>query len=184
MDQSARTRSRFGNPRFAFLVLGVGALAAAAGFWMHSARIAPGKVPLERLWSAEFKDISGQTIKMSSLKGQPMVLNFWATWCGPCVEEMPDFQRAGQTTEGRKVKIVGIGIDYVKNMKPFAEKNGISYLLLESGAQGLDIVKALGNTAGVLPFTLIIDRTGTVVSRKIGRMDYAELMTAVGDLQR
>jgi peroxiredoxin len=184
MGESVRTRSRFGTPRFALLVLGVGILAATAGFWMHSTRIAPTMLPIEGLWLAEFKDLSGQSIKMSSLKGQPMVVNFWATWCRPCVEEMPDFQRVSQTAEGQKVKFVGIGIDYAKNMKPFADKIGISYLLLESGAQGLDIVKSIGNTAGVLPFTLVIDRSGTVVSRKVGRIEYAELMATINGLQR
>ncbi len=184
MGESSRPLSRFGNPLFALLVLGVGALAAAAGFWMHSARIAPTALPVDALWSADFKDLSGQTIRMSTLQGQPMVLNFWATWCGPCVEEMPDFQRASQTAEGRKVKFVGIGIDYARNMKPFADKIGISYLLLESGAQGLDVVKLLGNTAGVLPYTLVINANGTVVSRKVGRIEYAELIAAISDLQR
>lgn len=184
MSTSARSRSRFSDPAFAVLAFGVGILAAAAGYWMYAARIAPTALPIDGLWSAEFKDLSGRSIKMSALKGQPMVVNFWATWCGPCVEEMPDFQRASQTPEGRKVIFVGIGIDYANNMKLFADKIGVTYLLLESGAQGLDVVKSIGNTAGVLPFTLIIDRSGAVVSRKVGRIEYAELMAAVNGLQR
>ena len=184
MSTSARSRSRFSNPAFAVLAFGVGILAAAAGYWMHAARIAPAALPIDGLWSAEFKDLSGRSIKMSALKGQPMVVNFWATWCGPCIEEMPDFQRASQTPEGRNVKFVGIGIDYANNMKSFADKIGVSYLLLESGARGLDVVKSIGNTAGVLPFTLIIDRSGAVVSRKVGRIEYTELMAAVNGLQR
>ena len=134
----------------------------------------PGVVPIATtapndLWMADFK-------------GQPMVINFWATWCGPCVEEMPDFQRASLTEQGKRTRFVGIGIDYAKNMRPFADKLGISYMLLESGAQGLDIVKAVGNTSGALPFTLVLDRDGTVVIRKLGKFEYTDLIVTINGL--
>ncbi len=167
------------RPALAGLVLLVGAIAAAAGFWIHAQRLEAIAMPIDALWAAEFKDLAGLPVKMSTLKGQPLVVNFWATWCGPCIEEMPDFQRASQTDRGKKVKFVGIGIDYAKNMKPFADKMGISYILLESGAQGLDILKSVGNTSGSLPFTLIIDRDGKVLQTKMGKLEYADLMSAI-----
>lgn len=169
---------------------GAGALAGAAGFAVHrfgsgagsGAPAGSGSASLDGFWNTPFKDLAGQPVKLSQFKGQPMVLNFWASWCGPCLEEMPDFQRASQTEAGKRVKFVGIGIDYARNMQPFADKLGITYTLIESGAQGLDLVKAAGNTSGALPFTLILDRSGTPVTRKLGKMDYAELMGAIGKL--
>lgn len=160
----------------------IGFFAAALGFWLHSEQLNPRSPQLDALWSTPFKDLGGATVTLSALKGRPMVVNFWATWCPPCLEEMPDFQRASQTESGKKVQIVGIGIDYADKMRSFAVKNGITYLLLEAGAGGVDIVKSAGNTSGALPYTLLIDRNGAVVKSKLGKMDYAELMLAIDGL--
>lgn len=164
------------------LFLLVGAIAAIAGFVFNVERLGLTPAALDPLWKAEFKDLKGVPVRMADLRGPPMVINFWASWCGPCIEEMPDFQRASQTELGKRIRFVGIGIDYAKNMQPFADKLGISYLLLESGAQGLDIVKTAGNPSGALPFTLILDRNGAAVMRKLGRLEYADLMSAIDGL--
>lgn len=173
-----------------------GAAAGGAGFALHAWLThseggstgalkgdgGAGTAAPDALWTTSFNDLDGRPVSLATFRGRPLVVNFWASWCGPCLEEMPDFQRASQTAEGRRVQFVGIGIDYAKNMKPFAVKLGISYLLLEGGAQGLDLVKAAGNSAGALPFTLILDRTGAVAVRKLGKMTYSELMAAVTPL--
>ena len=164
------------------LFLLIGAIAAIAGFVFNSERVGLAPAALDPLWKAEFNDLKGVPVRMADLRGSPMVINFWASWCGPCIEEMPDFQRASRTESGRRIRFVGIGIDYAKNMQPFADKLGISYLLLESGAQGLDIVKAAGNPSGALPFTLILDHNGAAVMRKLGRLEYADLMSAIDGL--
>lgn len=173
-----------------------GAVAGGAGFALHAwlthskggsagalkGDDSAGTAALDALWTTSFNDLDGRPVSLSTFRERPLVVNFWASWCGPCLEEMPDFQRASQTAEGSRVQFVGIGIDYAKNMKPFAVKLGITYLLLEGGAQGLDLVKAAGNSGGALPFTLILDRTGAVALRKLGKMTYPELMAAVTPL--
>ena len=160
------------------LILMTAIAAAGLGFWWHTQRLAPDPDAhsAAALWRAELKDFRGQAFKMASLKGRPVVVNFWASWCGPCLEEMPDFQRASVTPSGKKAEFVGIGIDYAKNMQPFADKLGITYLLLESGPQGLELVKAAGNRAGALPYTVILDANGAVKATKLGKLDYADLM--------
>jgi thiol-disulfide isomerase/thioredoxin len=166
------------------LLVSAALTAGALGFWLNAERFAPAPTPaaMETLWRAELKDLQGQPFKMDALKGRPVVVNFWASWCGPCIEEMPDFQRASQTVKGKKVAFVGIGIDYAKNMLPFADKLGITYLLLESGAQGLDLVKAAGNRAGALPYTVILNAKGEVVATKLGKLEYNELTKLLADL--
>ena len=150
-------------------------LAGAWGFWFNHQRLEPQPTDAAVLWRAELKDLEGRPFKFVSLKGKPLVVNFWASWCGPCLEEMPDFQRASQTAIGKKAVFVGIGIDYARNMKPFADKLGITYLLLESGAQGLDLVKAAGNRSGALPFTIVFDAAGKQVASKLGKLEFDEL---------
>ena len=170
------------NP--ASLIIAAALVAGALGFWFNSQRLAPdpAAAAMETLWRTELKDLQARPFKMDSLKGRPVVVNFWASWCGPCIEEMPDFQRASQTATGKKASFVGIGVDYAKNMQPFADKLGITYLLLESGAQGLDLVKAAGNRSGALPYTVIFDAKGSVVAAKLGKLDYADLMKILEDL--
>ena len=157
-------------------------LAGAFGFWFNTQRLEPQPSATEALWRAEFKDLQGRPFKMDSLKGQILVVNFWATWCGPCVEEMPDFQRASQSDVGKKAVFVGIGIDYAKNMRPFADKLGISYLLLESGSQGLDLLKAVGNRSGALPYTLVLKPSGEVAAAKLGKFEYPDLLNMLSGL--
>ena len=137
---------------------------------------------LAPFWAAEFKDLSGKPVAMQSLRGKPLIINFWAAWCEPCREEMPDFQRFAAGPDGKKAQIIGIGIDSAANMQAFASKLGISYLLVEGGAGGLDILTAAGDKPRALPFTVILDASGQAIFRKIGKVDHAELTETVKKL--
>ena len=155
-------------------------IAVAAGAWFGWQRLGESdKPPLDALWAAEFKDLSGKPVSMASLRGKPLVINFWATWCGPCKEEMPDFQRLAVSESGKIAEIVGIGIDSAANMRVFSKELGISYLLLESGASGVSILKSVGNKSGALPYTMVVDRAGTAVLTRLGVVTYDELQHAV-----
>ena len=147
----------------------------------------PGEIDqprLDALWAAEFKDLSGKSVSMASLRGKPLVINFWATWCGPCKEEMPDFQRFALSESGKIAQVVGIGIDSSSNMQAFAKELGISYLLLESGMTGVSILKAVGNNSGALPYTIVVDSRGTAVLTRLGVLKYDELRQAVSLAKR
>ena len=157
-----------------------GLAAAALGAWLGLSQLDQGPVAVpDALWSARFADLRGAQVVMHSFKGKPVVLNFWATWCIPCKEEMPDFQRLAASELGQRVQIVGIGIDNAKNMRAFGEALGISYTLLEGGPQGLDLLKLLGNQSGGLPYTLVIGADGEVVLRHLGKLGRAELEVAM-----
>ena len=156
-----------------------GLAALAIGTWLGWMRLqANPSASLEPLWAAELIDLRGNKVSMASLRGKPLVVNFWATWCGPCKEEMPDFQRLATGEMRDRIKVVGIGIDNADNMRSFAEKIGITYTLLEGGAESLDMLKALGNQAGGLPFTLVIDADGKSVMVRLGRASYEDLVVA------
>lgn len=160
-------------------------VAVAAGAWFGWQR--PGEIDqprLDALWAAEFKDLSGKPVSMASLRGKPLVINFWATWCGPCKEEMPDFQRFALSEPGKIAQIVGIGIDSASNMQAFSKELGISYLLLESGMAGISILKAVGNKSGALPYTIVVDSRGIAVLTRLGVLKYDELQQAVSLAKR
>jgi thiol-disulfide isomerase/thioredoxin len=108
-----------------------------------------------------------------------MLVNFWATWCPPCVEEMPELNGFDAEFRARGLQIVGIGIDSASNIREFSDKTPMSYPLLVAGASGLELVRRLGNTSGALPFTVIVDRAGQVTWRTLGRFRTAELRAAI-----
>ena len=162
---------------FPLVLAGLAAL--AVGVWFGWARIQTDTpASLDALWAAQLTDLRGNQVRMASLRGKPLIVNFWATWCGPCKEEMPDFQRLTTGEFADKIQIVGIGIDNADNMRSFADKIGITYTLLEGGAESLDMLKSLGNQVGGLPFTLVIDASGKSVMVRLGRATYEDLRAA------
>ena len=156
----------------------VGICAGIAGIWfsLRSLDTAVPQANVAPLWAAEFKDLQGKPVPMASLRGKPVIVNFWATWCGPCKEEMPDFERFARSPDGKKAQIVGIGIDSAANMQAFAKQLGISYLLVEAGGQGLDILTAAGDKPRALPFTIVLNAAGEPVFSRIGKVNYDDLV--------
>ncbi len=159
-------------------------IAGVAGFWFNSARLAPTPPSGAGWLSTPMKDLNGQTVRLDQFKGQPVVINFWATWCAPCIEEMPDFQKASTATSAKGVQFVGIGIDYADKMRDFSKKLGITYPLWEAGPAGLDLLKQAGNKSGALPYTVIIDASGKPHFSKLGKMDLRELQELLEQIQR
>jgi peroxiredoxin len=102
-------------------------------------------------------------------------VNFWATWCAPCVEEMPDLQRTHDEFASRGVRVVGLGIDSPSALKRFREEHRLSLPLFAAGAGGSELARALGNSSGALPFTVLLDRNGRIVRSHLGQVRPAEL---------
>ncbi len=118
---------------------------------------------------------AGSPQSLGRYQGRIVVLNFWATWCAPCREEMPAFQRLQARFGGRGVQFVGLANDDPAKVTRFASDLGIAYPLWLGGAEVDELARRLGEKQGVLPFTVIIDRTGNVVAQKVGAYSEAEL---------
>jgi len=173
------------------VLLGVGGLAAmtAAGWaaWRASSRSAPAAnravgasteparatVNSRALYEARLPGLDGQEFLLSTLKGRPVVVNFWATWCAPCVQEMPDLDRMAK--ELPEIKFVGIGIDSEQNIAQFVAKLPVSYQILVAGYAGIAMVRELGNSAGGLPFTLLFDANGSIFDSILGQVEPSDL---------
>ena len=104
-----------------------------------------------------------------------LVCNFWATWCAPCREEIPVLMAARQKYGPKTLEIVGIAVDRAAKVGEFARSLGISYPVLVSDAEGLELMRKLGNEGGGLPYTVFVDRQGVVAHRKLGALKSAEL---------
>lgn len=132
------------------------------------------------LFSQSFSDLDGRQVAMSQWLGKPIVANFWATWCAPCVKEMPDLEKLRAGHPG--VQFLGLGVDTAGNMRTFLEKVHVSYPLLVLGYGGVSTMRALGNTKGGLPFTAVFDSQGNVARTILGPVDPADLSATLGGL--
>jgi len=108
-------------------------------------------------------------------QGKPIIVNFWASWCGPCVEEMPELVALSHQYKQTGIRFIGIGVDSEQNVKNFLQKVKVDYPVFVSGYAGADLARNFGNTAGALPFTVVIDETGKIRETKLGQIQPAEL---------
>jgi thiol-disulfide isomerase/thioredoxin len=161
-------------------VLVAAGLATLAGLGVSGWRSRDTRLPADvekALWGAEFEQLDGQMLAMSSLQGQPLVINFWATWCPPCVEEMPLLDRFYQENKPKGWQILGIAIDQPSSVRRFQAQFPVTYPLVLGGLQGNEFGRLLGNEQGSLPYTLVLDRKGQIFQRKLGRLDPSDLST-------
>ena len=157
-----------------FALAGAGFAAwRAAGPGAGSSSAGDSGVPA--LMALQLPDAQGRMVDIAGYRGRTLVVNFWATWCAPCIEEMPQLSELNVELAASNARIVGIGIDTAANIGDFARKNQISYPLLVAGGSGLELLNRLGDSAGALPFTLVIDARGRVIQRITGRFDRVKL---------
>lgn len=168
--------------RRAVLYGGVAAGFAALGGWFAWQRYAPEPVSesvVALLYGQTLPDAVGAPYELAGLRGKTVVLNFWATWCPPCIEEMPELAQLHTEIAGRNALVLGIGIDSPSNIKAFAEKGQYPYPLLVGGLGGTELARQLGNGSGALPYTVVIDAEGRVIERKLGRIKLEPLRATV-----
>ena len=167
---------------------GVGALAGAAGFAFHlfqdaergSADANPAAV--QALLAAQLPDLTGRDHALETWRGRVLVINFWATWCAPCREEIPWFVRMQDRYGAQGLQFVGIAIDTPQQIADFARELSINYPLLVGGLATMALVREAGNRSGVLPFTLVLDRQGNLVNRYVGGVKEAKLEAVIKSL--
>lgn len=134
------------------------------------------------LFQKSFPDASGAEQAMSAFLGKPVVVNFWATWCPPCVHEMPDLQALSERHP--HVAFVGLAVDAAVNVRAFADnKVKVSYPLLVTGHGGIEMMRPLGNSKGGLPFTVVFDAQGRVIERILGIIKPDSLDTLLNGLR-
>lgn len=141
-----------------------------------------GDPAVQLLFSTRLPDLAGREQSLSQWRQRTLVVNFWAPWCSPCVQEMPDLAKIANEFKGKNVQFVGIGIDSAPNLQAFEAKVKVQYPLLVAGYAGTDLSRALGDTMGALPFTVVIDPTGKVRLSKLGQIQPDELRSALNAL--
>jgi thiol-disulfide isomerase/thioredoxin len=159
------------------LLLGLGALAAAgAGAWLwrtqeHAQQAALADVRHDLppgFWAIRVPRPDGSELALGQFQGQPLLVNFWATWCPPCVEEMPLLDAFGKAHAAKGIRVVGLAIDGPTPVREFLSKHPVQFPIGLAGLEGNDLLKALGNSGGQLPFTVWIHPTRPDIERHRG----------------
>src|SRR5574340_1367545 len=135
------------------------ALGTAAGYAVYRATEARRRSALALLDLA-LPDLAGKEQPLAQWRGKVLVVNFWATWCAPCREEMPHFVRAQAEHGANGLQIVGIAIDQADKAQQFARDRGINYPILIGGYGAIELSRRIGNAIGALPFTIVNNRRG------------------------
>ncbi len=149
-------------------IAGLAAGAIAAWFAQRTEPDAPQSLPAASLFALTFDNAHGEPQPMSQWQGRWLVINFWATWCAPCVEEMPALQQVARDYRDRGVAFVGLGIDNAAAIRRFQADLKIEIPLLVAGAEGSELARLFGNASGALPYTVLISPAGQIVRTRLG----------------
>jgi thiol-disulfide isomerase/thioredoxin len=170
------------NRRQWISLAGIGLLALLAGVltsqWIYRTSLASDPA-IEAFFTNSWKTPDGKAVNTDQWRGKVLVVNFWASWCPPCVEEMPALDKLQQEFLSQNVLIVGIGIDSPSNIREFLEKTPISYPIVIGGLEGSNLSKQMGNSQGALPYTVVIKANGQASISKLGKISEEELRKAI-----
>jgi thiol-disulfide isomerase/thioredoxin len=150
-------------------------LAGAATAWWRYQPTEVQPSALDDLWARQFDNPEGQPVVLADFKGKPLLLNFWATWCPPCVEEMPLLSRFRQANADRGWQVLGLAVDQPAAVRRFLQAAPVSFPVAMAGLAGTDLARSLGNATGGLPFTVVVDGKGRIAARKLGQVSEADL---------
>ncbi len=160
------------------LVFSLVAVVALAGGYLGRLWLAPAlpqRDPGEVLLAAHLLDSAGKPQPLTQWQGKVLVVNFWATWCPPCLKEIPEFIRLQNRYGPKGVQFVGIAIDDTTRVLGFMAQTGMNYPVLMAEREGIDLARAAGNRLGGLPYTVVIDRQGRAARVELGVLDEAKL---------
>ena len=148
---------------------------AGAGFAWWEKKAGDLQAPEDALWKLTFEAPDKSVVNMQGFLGKPLLLNFWATWCPPCVEEFPLLDRFYQENLSKGWQVLGLAADNVAAVQVFLKRLPIQFPIAMAGMEGVALSKALGNAGGGLPYTLVLGSNGKVLHHKMGRVSPDDL---------
>ena len=159
------------------------AVIAAGGFYAYSKKTAPSPAATNGILpgaamavsQASFYDLQEKVQPLAQWQGKVMVVNFWATWCPPCIAEIPEFIKIQKQYGKQGVQFIGIAIDQKSKVQAFATETGMNYPVLLGDLAGIDLARRIGNAQGGLPYTVIVDRKGNIVTTQLGTLSTEKL---------
>ena len=170
------------NRRQWIYIAGISVVALLLGVltsqWIYRTSLANDPA-IKAFFANPWKTPDGKSVNTDDWRGKVLVVNFWASWCPPCVEEMPTLDKLQQEFSSKNVLFVGIGIDSPSNIRQFLENTPVSYPIVIGGLEGSTLSKQMGNSQGALPYTIVVDARGKATSSKLGKISEEELRKAI-----
>lgn len=161
------------------LLGGAAAIALGAGLAWRRLQAPPAGAPLSpaarNFWARQFTTPGGQSLTPATWRGKPLLVNFWATWCPPCVKELPEINQFYREVRGRGWQVLALAVDQAEPVTAFLQKAPLDFPVGLAGADGIALVRELGNAAGGLPFSLLFDESGEIRWRRLGTTRLDEL---------
>ncbi|MBS0448083.1 MAG: TlpA family protein disulfide reductase [Proteobacteria bacterium] len=161
--------------RRTWLYAGVGVVAAVAGAgWAVRRRDEPAAG--DAIWNRTFPRPDGSAgLRLATLRGAPLLVNFWATWCPPCVTELPLLDRFWNRQRAHGWQVIGLAVDQAEPVQTFLRTRAVGFPVVLAGMEGVELSRQLGNGSGALPFSVVFDSSGAVAARKLGVLAQADL---------
>ncbi len=170
------------NRRQWISIAGISLVALLAGVltsqWIYKTGLASDPA-IKAFFANSWQTADGKPVDTAQWQGKVLVVNFWASWCPPCVEEMPTLDALQEEFKNQNVLFVGIGIDSPSNIRQFLEMTPVSYPIVIGGLEGSNLSKQMGNSQGALPYTIIINSQGKSTSSKLGKISEEELRKSI-----
>ena len=170
------------NRRQWIVIAGVSVMALLTGIftsqWISQSGLASDP-SIKAFFANSWQSADGKPVNTEKWQGKVLVVNFWASWCPPCVEEMPALDQVSKEYASKNVLFVGIGIDSPSNIREFLQKTPVSYPIVIGGLEGSNLAKQMGNTQGALPYTVVINPSGKSTFTKLGKISEDELKKAI-----
>jgi thiol-disulfide isomerase/thioredoxin len=159
----------------------VGGLSVAAGLagalvaWQKFEPHAVMDEAVLNFWMQSFERPEGGTLLMQEFQGKPLLINFWATWCPPCIEELPLIDAFYNRNKSKSLQVIGLAVDQPSMVRRYLTQKPLSFPVGLAGFNGTELGRTLGNAQSVLPFSVIFDAKGRLLAQKAGKLDQAEL---------
>jgi thiol-disulfide isomerase/thioredoxin len=164
--------------RRAWMVGGLSVAAGIAGALVAWQKFEPHAVMDEAVlnfWMQSFERPEGGTLLMQEFQGKPLLINFWATWCPPCIEELPLIDAFYNRNKSKSLQVIGLAVDQPSMVRRYLTQKPLSFPVGLAGFNGTELGRTLGNAQSVLPFSVIFDAKGRLLAQKAGKLDQADL---------
>ena len=164
--------------RRAWMVGGLSVAAGLAGALVAWQKFEPHAVMDEAVlnfWMQSFERPEGGTLLMQEFQGKPLLINFWATWCPPCIEELPLIDAFYNRNKSKSLQVIGLAVDQPSTVRRYLTQKPLSFPVGLAGFNGTELGRTLGNAQSVLPFSVIFDAKGRLLAQKAGKLEQADL---------